>query len=164
MSSATVGAGPSPSPDAPARPPRRGVVLLVEDDAADADLTREALAESPLASELHVVMDGLEALAFLRRAGTHAQAPTPDLILLDLNMPGLGGRAVLAEVKQDPTLRQIPVVVLSSSAAPGDVATAYALSANCYVTKPVGLDPFLSTIRSIERFWLGISTPPPRPT
>ncbi len=151
--------------DAPARDPaaphrRRAVVLLVEDDDADADLAREALAESSLATELHVVIDGASALAFLRRSGAHADAPVPDLVLLDLNMPGLDGRAVLAEVKRDPALRDIPVVVLSSSASPRDVASAYALSANCYVTKPVGLTSYLATIRAIERFWLGVATTP----
>lgn len=145
-------------PSAPLR--RRAVVLLVEDDDADADLAREALAESPLATELHVVVDGASALAFLRRAGAHASAPAPDLVLLDLNMPGLDGRGVLAEMKRDPALRDIPVVVLSSSASPRDVAGAYALSANCYVTKPVGLTAYLATIRAIERFWLGVATPP----
>ena len=142
---------------------RRAVVLLVEDDAADADLAREALAESSFATELHVVIDGAAALAFLRRAGAHADAPVPDLVLLDLNMPGLDGRAVLAEVKRDPALRDIPVVVLSSSASPRDVASAYALSANCYVTKPVGLTSYLATIRAIERFWLGVATSPRAP-
>ncbi|MGZ8375808.1 MAG: response regulator [Gemmatirosa sp.] len=159
-----MGAGPVGAAATGATPGsggRRGVVLLVEDSAADADLTREALAGSPLIVELHVVTDGREALAFLRRAGPHAQAPVPDLVMLDLNMPGMDGRTLLAELKQDPALRHIPVVILSSSAAPGDVAAAYGLSANCYVTKPVGLDSYLSTVRSIEQFWLGVSTPPP---
>lgn len=147
-----------PDPDASLR--RCAVVLLVEDDDADADLAREALAGSPLATELHVVADGASALAFLRRTGAHAAAPVPDLVLLDLNMPGMDGRSVLTEVKRDPALRDIPVVVLSSSASPRDVACAYALSANSYVTKPVGLAAYLATIRAIERFWLGVATPP----
>lgn len=146
--------------DPPASLGRRPVVLLVEDDDADADLAREALAGSALVTELHVVVDGAAALAFLRRDGPHADAPVPDLVLLDLNMPGIDGRSVLMEVKRDPVLRDIPVVVLSSSASPRDVAGAYALSANCYVTKPVGLASYLATIRAIVRFWLGVATPP----
>lgn len=166
MTTATHRAVPEPAapaaPDAPgASSPRRAVVLLVEDDAADAELTREALAESGRGVELHVVADGIAALAFLRHLAPHTDAPTPDLILLDLNLPGLDGRGVLAEVKQDPALHDIPIVVLSSSAAPDDVASAYALRANCYVTKPVGLTHYLSTIRSIERFWMVVATPPP---
>jgi CheY-like chemotaxis protein len=135
-------------------------ILLVEDNPADAELTREALDESGLGSRLHVVSDGLEALAFLHRTGGHAEAPTPDLILLDLNLPRLDGRGVLAHVKREDVLRGIPIVVLSSSAAPRDVAGAYALGANCYVTKPVSLDAFLTAIRAVEQFWMGVATLP----
>ena len=145
---------------ATAAEPRRGVVLLVDDNAADADLTREALTDSSLVGELHVVSDGLQAIAFLRQQGAYRDAPLPHLILLDLNMPRLDGRGVLAEVKQDPAFRDIPVVVLSSSAAYDDVQKAYSLRANCYVTKPVGLGPFLATIRAITQFWIGTATLP----
>lgn len=141
---------------------RRAVILLVEDNPADADLAREALVDSALGSDLNVVSDGVEALAFLRREGPYREAPAPDLILLDLNMPRLDGRGVLVEVKQDPAFRDIPVVVLSSSGAPDDVATAYGLRANCYVIKPVGLTRFVATIRSIERFWVAVAMLPPR--
>jgi CheY-like chemotaxis protein len=137
-------------------------ILLVEDNPADAELTREALQESVLASQLHVVSDGLEALAFLHRTGRYADAPTPDLILLDLNLPRVDGRGVLTDIKQDVGLRDIPVVVLSSSAAPRDVSGAYALGANCYVTKPVSLDAFLAAIRAVEQFWIGVATLPTR--
>jgi len=140
-----------------------GVVLVVDDNAADADLTREALAESTLVDELHVVGDGVEALAFLRREGAFARAPVPSLILLDLNMPRLDGRGVLAAVKADPALCDIPVIVFSSSTAPTDVAEAYRLRANCYVLKPVLLHEFLATIRAIEQFWMGLAALPIRP-
>lgn len=151
---------------AAARPPglhrlaRRPVILLVEDDPGDADLTREALVGGTYDSELHVVRDARSALAFLRRQGAFGDAPAPDLILLDLNLPGLDGGAVLETMKHDPVLRGIPVVVLSSSSAPGDVRHAYECFANCYVTKPVGLDPFRTTVRAIEHFWLGVAALP----
>ena len=138
------------------------IVLLVEDSAADADLTREALSGSRITSELYVVGDGVEALAFLRRSGRWADAPRPDLVLLDLHLPLLDGPGVLAELKRDPALHDIPVVVLSSSSEPGDVASAYGLRANCYVTKPPGLTQYLATVRAIEQFWLEVAAPPPR--
>ncbi len=131
-------------------------ILLVEDNPGDAELTREALAGSKLLSRLHVVRDGVEALSFLRQEGDYAQAPRPDLVLLDLNLPRKDGRAVLKEIKADPSLRLIPVVVLTSSQAEQDVARAYELNANCYVTKPVGLEQFLTIVQSIEQFWLTV--------
>ena len=135
---------------------RRLVVLLVEDSAADAELTSEALSNSHACAALHMVPDGVAALAFLRRQGTYADAPRPDLILLDLNLPRKDGRGVLAEIKQDPVLRHIPVVVLTSSEAEQDIARAYELHANCYVTKPVDLDQFVKIVRSIEQFWFTV--------
>ncbi len=131
-------------------------ILLVEDNPGDAELTREALADSKLLSRLHVVRDGVEALAFLHQEGEYAQVPRPDLVLLDLNLPRKDGRAVLKEIKADPSLRLIPVVVLTSSQAEQDVARAYELNANCYVTKPVGLEQFLTIVQSIEQFWLTV--------
>lgn len=131
-------------------------ILLVEDSPADVDLTREALADAKVHNNLHVVGDGVEALAFLRHEGRYADAPHPDLILLDLNLPKKDGREVLAEIKADPLLRRMPVVVLTTSAAEQDILQSYDLHANCYVTKPVDLDAFIHVVRSIEDFWLAI--------
>ena len=131
-------------------------ILLVEDNPGDVDLTREALHESKVHTHLSIARDGDEALAFLRHEGTHAAAPRPDLILLDLNLPKKDGRAVLTEIKADPALSSIPVVVLTSSEAERDIAHAYALHANCFVTKPIGLDQFIEIVRSIEQFWLTV--------
>jgi chemotaxis family two-component system response regulator Rcp1 len=131
-------------------------ILLVEDSPADVDLTREALADAKVHNNLHVVGDGVEALAFLRHEGRYADAPHPDLILLDLNLPKKDGREVLAEIKADPRLRRIPVVVLTTSEAEQDILQSYDLYANCYVTKPVDLDAFIHVVRSIEDFWLAI--------
>ena len=131
-------------------------VLLVEDNPGDADLTRETLATSKIRIHISVVVDGTEAIAFLLRQPPFAQAPTPDLILLDLNLPRMGGREVLAEIKSHPALRSIPVVVLTSSDAEQDIAGSYQLGANCYVTKPVGLDAFQSIVRSVEGFWFTV--------
>jgi CheY-like chemotaxis protein len=131
-------------------------ILLVDDSPADVRLTREALREACVRNALHVVSDGVEALEYLRRRGRYAQAPRPDLILLDLNLPRKNGREVLAEIKQDPDLRSIPVVVLTTSAAEADITAAYDLHANCYITKPVELDQFLTVVRRIEGFWLQI--------
>ena len=128
-------------------------ILLVEDNPGDVELTREAFAESAVPSEIHVARDGESALAFLRREGEHARSPRPDLILLDLNLPGLDGKTVLAAIKADPELRPIPVIVLSSSQAEDDVVRAYQLQANCYVAKPVGFGRFSEIIRAIEQFW-----------
>lgn len=136
-------------------------ILLVEDSPGDVRLTMEALKEAKVANRLHVARDGVEAMAFLRRQGAHAAAPRPDVILLDLNLPRKDGREVLEEVKQAPELRCIPVVVLTTSRAEEDVAQAYNLAANCYITKPVDFDQFLQVIRSIEDFWLTVVRLPP---
>jgi CheY-like chemotaxis protein len=131
-------------------------VLLVEDNPGDVRLTREALKEGKVCNNLSVVADGVQAMAFLRREGPYAAAPRPDVILLDLNLPRKDGREVLEEVKGDPELRSIPVVVLTTSEAERDIARAYALHANCYITKPVDLDQFITVVRSIEDFWFSI--------
>jgi CheY-like chemotaxis protein len=137
-------------------------ILLVDDSAADVDLTREALRDARMLNRMFVVGDGVEALAFLRREGAHSDAPRPDLILLDLNMPRMNGREVLAEIKSDPKLRRIPVVILTTSQAETDILQTYDLHANCYVTKPVELEQFVEVARSIEGFWLSLVQLPPR--
>jgi len=129
-------------------------ILLVEDNPGDARLTLEAFKEGKVLNNFTVINDGAEALAYLRREGPYSNAVQPDLILLDLNLPKKDGREVLAEIKADERLKQVPVVVLTTSAAPEDVAGAYGSHANCYVTKPVNLDDFLRVIQSIESFWL----------
>ena len=134
--------------------------LLAEDNPGDVRLTKEALRESKISNNLNVVPDGVEAMAFLRRMGSYADAPRPDVILLDLNLPKKDGREVLAEVKADPNLRLIPVVIITSSEAEQDVLRTYELHANCYVTKPVDLEQFIKVIQSIETFWLTIVTLP----
>ena len=131
-------------------------VLLVEDNPDDVYLTLEALKEAQLAIEMHVAKDGLEALAFLRREGDHTEAPVPDLILLDLNLPKKDGREVLAEIKEDERFRRIPVVILSTSKADEDVLQAYDNHANCYITKPIDLDMFIKVVQAIKDFWLTI--------
>lgn len=131
-------------------------ILLVEDNPGDVRLTREALKENKIQNNLHVVQDGVEALAFLRHEGNYADAPRPDLILLDLNLPKVNGREVLASIKTDPNLKRIPVVILTTSAAERDIFETYNLHANCYITKPVDLDQFLEVIKSVEGFWLSI--------
>lgn len=136
--------------------PKAIEILLVEDNAGDARLAREALREARVRNHLSWVSDGVEALAFLRREGKYAQAPRPDLILLDLNLPRKGGREVLSEIKADDALKRIPVVVLTTSQAEEDIARAYQLSANCYIAKPVDLDQFMRVVRNIEDFWLTI--------
>jgi two-component system, chemotaxis family, response regulator Rcp1 len=138
-------------------------VLLVEDNPGDVRLTREVLREGRIRNTLNVVGDGVEALRFLRREEPYADAPAQDLILLDLNLPKKDGREVLAEIKSDPVLRRIPVVVLTTSAAEADILKAYDLHANCYITKPVDLDQFITVIRSIEDFWLSIVRLPANP-
>jgi two-component system, chemotaxis family, response regulator Rcp1 len=135
-------------------------ILLVEDNPDDIDLTVEAFKESSTVSRLHVVEDGVQALAFLRRQGNYSSAPRPNLILLDLNLPRKSGYEVLQEVKADPELRQIPVVVLTTSSADNDVLRSYELAANCYITKPVDLDAFLSVVRVVDRFWRDVATLP----
>lgn len=137
-------------------------ILLVEDNEGDVRLTREALKEGRIRNRLSVVGDGEQALAFLRRAGTYAEAPRPDLILLDLNLPRLDGREVLAEIKNDANLKSIPVVVLTSSRTEQDLLRAYDLHANCFITKPVEFEQFIDVVRSIEDFWLTIVVLPPR--
>jgi len=136
-------------------------ILLVEDNPGDVRLTVEALKEAKVRNTLHVVHDGVEALAFLRHEGEHAEAPCPDLILLDLNLPKMDGREVLARIKGDPDLRRIPVVILTVSQAEEDILRTYDLHANCYITKPVDLEQFLKVVRSIEDFWLTIVKLPP---
>lgn len=131
-------------------------VLLVEDNPADADLTREALEASKLVLNLSVVVDGEQCIDFLRQSGRFSGAPRPDLILLDLNLPRISGREVLAEIKGDPGLRTIPVVVLTSSAAETDVVQSYDLGANCYITKPVDLSSFMSIVASVNEFWFTV--------
>ena len=145
----------------PRRLMRPAEILLVEDNPADVRLTREALLEGKVRNNLSVAADGVEALAFLRREGSYAGAVVPDLILLDLNLPRKDGREVLEEIKADPSLRHIPVVVLTSSQAEQDILRAYDLHANCYVTKPVDLDQFIHVVQSIEDFWFTIVKLPP---
>ena len=137
-------------------------ILLVEDNPADADLARENLATSKILHELSLVGDGVEAMAFLRQQGRYANAPRPDLILLDLNVPRKDGREVLAEIKEDPTLRRIPVVVLTSSKAEEDILRSYDLQASAYVHKPVDLDGFGKIVKAIEGFWFTVVAYPPK--
>ncbi len=131
-------------------------VLLVEDDPGDVVMTREALAEGKVLNRLHVVSDGVEAIEFLRQTGSFEHAVRPDLILLDLNLPRRDGRQVLAEIKEDPDLRRIPVVVLTTSEAEEDVLRSYDLHANAYVTKPVDFDRFVSVIHQIDDFFISV--------
>ncbi len=129
-------------------------ILLVEDNPGDARLMKEALAEAKIRNRLQVVADGVGALAYLRRQEPFAGAVRPDLILLDLNLPGKDGREVLAEIKGDKDLRRIPVVILTTSRAEADIARAYDLHANAYVTKPLDIEQFITVVQSIEDFWL----------
>ena len=131
-------------------------VLLVEDNPGDVRLTKEALKEGKLLNQLTVVGDGVEALSFLRKQGIYADAPQPELILLDLNLPKKDGREVLAEIKADPNLRRIPVVVLTTSSSEEDILKIYDLHANCYITKPVDLEQFMGVVKSIEDFWVSV--------
>lgn len=137
-------------------------ILLVEDNPGDILLTREALSEAKVLNNLHVVRDGDEALAFLYREGEYADAPEPDLILLDLNLPRRSGREVLEEIKEDSRLRLIPVVILTTSTNEEDILRSYDLHANCYITKPLDLDQFVKVVRSVEDFWFSIVTLPRR--
>jgi len=137
-------------------------ILLVEDNPGDVELAREGLRACKIRNTLHVVADGLEALAFLHRTGAYASRPRPDIILLDLNLPKRDGRDLLREIKQDKDLKRIPVVVLTTSAAEEDILRSYTLHANCYVTKPLGIDQFLQVVRAIENFWFTIVKLPPR--
>jgi CheY-like chemotaxis protein len=131
-------------------------ILLVEDNPGDVRLTREVLKEGRIHNTLNVANDGVEALDFLHRRGAYADTKPQDLILLDLNLPKMNGREVLAAIKKDPDLKHIPVVVLTTSSAEEDVLSAYDLHANCYITKPVDLDQFVKVVQSIEDFWLSI--------
>ena len=131
-------------------------ILLVEDNPGDERLTREALKEGKVYSNLHWVKDGVEALEFLRKQGKYAGKPRPDIVLLDLNLPKKDGREVLQEIKNDDALKRIPVVILTTSKAEEDVLKTYNLHANCYVTKPVDLDRFITVVRSIEDFWFTV--------
>lgn len=137
-------------------------ILLVEDSAADVRLTREALRNTKLINRLTVANDGVQALAMLRREGEYADLPRPHLILLDLNLPRKNGRAVLEEIKEDPELKRIPVVVVTSSTAEEDVVRSYELHANCYITKPLELANFVEVVKAIEDFWVGIVKLPPK--
>jgi chemotaxis family two-component system response regulator Rcp1 len=131
-------------------------VLLVEDSSGDVRLTREAFKDAKVHVNLHVAKDGMEAMAFLRREGEHSNDPRPDLILLDLNLPKKDGREVLEEIKESPTLKSIPVVILTTSASEADILRSYRLHANCYITKPVTLYGFLEVVKSIDNFWLSV--------
>jgi chemotaxis family two-component system response regulator Rcp1 len=138
-------------------------VLLVEDSPGDVRLTREAFIDAKVQINLHVTSDGVDAMAFLNREGQYASARRPDLILLDLNLPKKEGRQVLEEIKGNVTLRTIPVVILTTSASEADVLRSYHLHANCYITKPVGLDGFLEVVKSIDQFWLSVVKLPREP-
>jgi CheY-like chemotaxis protein len=136
-------------------------ILLVEDNPGDARLTREAFSQSKVRNILHHVKDGEEAIAFLRREGGYTTAPTPDLVLLDLNLPRRDGREVLQEIKGDPSLKQIPVVILTSSQAEEDILRSYRLHANCFITKPVNLEQLTKVVHGIEQFWFTLVRLPP---
>jgi two-component system, chemotaxis family, response regulator Rcp1 len=136
-------------------------ILMVEDNATDVMITKEALEHAKVLNSLHVVNDGMEALEFLHRRGKYPKAPQPDLILLDLNMPRKNGQEVLSEIKADDRLKHIPVVILTTSKAEEDVIKAYGLHANCYVIKPVDFDVFAEVVRSIQQFWFTVVTLPP---
>jgi CheY-like chemotaxis protein len=137
-------------------------ILLVEDNPGDVRLTMEALKDGKVSNRLSVVGDGVEAMAFLRREGKFTNAPRPHLILLDLNLPKKDGREVLAEAKQDPDLKRIPVVILTTSEADQDILHSYELHANAYITKPVDFEHFIGVVKSVEDFWLTIVKLPPR--
>jgi len=138
-------------------------VLLVEDSPGDIRLTQEALKDAKMHINLHVARDGQQAMSFLMRQGEYANGPRPDLILLDLNLPKKDGREVLKEIKEDPTLKIIPVVILTTSASEVDILRSYSLHANCYITKPVSLDGFLTVVKSIDNFWMSVVKLPGRP-
>jgi two-component system, chemotaxis family, response regulator Rcp1 len=138
-------------------------VLLVEDSPGDVRLTREAFKDAKVHINLHVASDGTEAMDFLNREGKHANVPRPDLILLDLNLPKKDGREVLKEIKENPALKSIPVVILTTSSSDADILRSYRLHANCYITKPVGLDGFLEVVKSIDSFWLSVVKLPREP-
>ncbi|HPE98199.1 MAG: response regulator [Chitinophagales bacterium] len=137
-------------------------ILLVEDNPGDIRLTQEAFKEGTIPKTLHVVKDGVEAMEFLRQRGKYAEAPMPDIILLDLNLPRKDGREVLADIKADEHLRFIPVIILTTSDSEQDISRAYSLYANCFVTKPVDLEQFIFIIRQIEIFWFQVTKLPTR--
>ncbi|MGB7581914.1 MAG: response regulator [Sedimentisphaerales bacterium] len=137
-------------------------ILLVEDSPSDAKLTMEALEAGKIANNLNHVEDGVEAINFLRRQGKYAKATRPDLIMLDLNLPRKDGRDVLREMKNDPSLKTIPVIVLTTSHADKDVLQSYEFNANCYITKPVDFEHFIDVVKTIEKFWLTVVTLPPK--
>jgi chemotaxis family two-component system response regulator Rcp1 len=137
-------------------------VLLVEDNPGDVRLTQEALKDAKVHLDLNVVPDGVVAMEYLYRQGKYADSPRPDLVLLDLNLPRKDGREVLAEIKSDPTLQTIPVVVLTTSASEADILRTYMLHANCYIAKPVDMEGFLTVVRSIDDFWLSVVKLPPK--
>lgn len=136
-------------------------VLLVEDNPGDVRLTQEAFRDAKVHLEMHVAVDGVEAMEFLFQEGKYADAPRPDLILLDLNLPRKDGREVLKEIKEHPNLKSIPVVILTTSASDVDIEGSYLLHANCYISKPVDLEGFLTVVRSIDDFWLSVVRLPP---
>lgn len=137
-------------------------VLMVDDNPADVDLAREALHTKANRSLISAVPDGEEAISFLRQTGVYAEKPRPDLVILDLNLPKKDGRAVLAELKSDPALRAIPVVMFSTSRLGSDISRSYELGANCYVNKPGNLSDFFAAVKAIEEFWFGLTSLPPR--
>ena len=137
-------------------------ILLVEDNLGDVRLIREALKENKIVNTLHVVDDGVKAMAFLRKKGEYAKKPKPDVILLDLNLPKKDGREVLAEIKQDEDLKRIPVVILTTSKSDEDILKAYNLHANCYITKPIDMDQFVHVVKTLEEFWFTIVKLPSR--
>ncbi|MBN1516287.1 response regulator [Candidatus Sumerlaeota bacterium] len=139
------------------------IILLVEDNPADVRLTQEALREGKMAIDLLVAKDGRQAMDMLRRKPPFSEMPRPDIILLDLNMPKMDGREALAQIKRDPALKAIPVVVLTTSKAEEDILRSYNLHCNCYITKPVEFDQFMHIVRSIEDFWFSIVKLPPKP-
>ncbi len=131
-------------------------ILLVEDNEGDARLAKEAMRDSKIENTIYHVLDGVEAMKFLRHEGEYADSPRPDLILLDLNLPKKDGREVLADIKQDDSLKRIPVVILTVSSAEEDILKSYNLHANCYISKPIDLDQFMKVVKSVEDFWLTI--------
>jgi two-component system, chemotaxis family, response regulator Rcp1 len=137
-------------------------ILLIEDNPGDVDLTKEALQDAKVRNHLHVVDDGAKAVDFLHKRGEYAAVPRPDIILLDLNLPKKDGRQVLEEIKADPQLAEIPVVILTTSQAEEDILRSYQLHANCYITKPVDFKQFMHVVKSIEEFWLTIVKLPKR--
>ena len=144
--------------------PKHIEILLVEDSPADVLIAREALSEAKLLNTIHVAEDGIEAMDFLCKRGKFASAPRPDLILLDLNLPRKNGREVLAEIKTDPNLKSIPVVILTTSNSERDVLEAYDQHANCYIVKPVGFENFVEAVKTIHEFWFSVVTLPPEET